>query len=164
MTHVRYMDRIRDYYLAEGYDKPYRWAHYEAVPFAPLAKPLADCRVALISTSDVSVKRADGAGPSAQEVTVGNVYAIPSDTPIERLYSRQESYDRHATDLNDVNAYLPLTRLAELTAAERIGGVTKDFLNVNRGYSQKLMLETSAPQVLELCRQQAADVALLTPV
>lgn len=164
MTHVRYMDRIRDYYLREGYEKPYRWAHYEDVPFAPLTKPLADCRVALISTSDVSVKRADGAAPSESEVTVGNVYAIASDTPVERLYSRQESYDRNATDLDDVNAYLPLTRLRELTDAGRIGGVTKDFFNVNRGYSQSLMRETSAPQVLEMCRQQAADVALLTPV
>ena len=42
VTHVRYMDRIRDYYLAQGYEKPYRWAHFEDVPFTPLKKPLPD--------------------------------------------------------------------------------------------------------------------------
>ena len=59
MTHVRYMDRIRDYYIAQGYEKPYRWAHFEDVPFTPLKKPLSESKVTLFSTSDVSVKRAE---------------------------------------------------------------------------------------------------------
>ena len=38
---IRYMQRTRDWYLALGYDNPYRWAHFAEVPFQPLAKPLA---------------------------------------------------------------------------------------------------------------------------
>ena len=30
---VPYMQRTRDYYLAIGYDTPYRWAHNVAAPF-----------------------------------------------------------------------------------------------------------------------------------
>ena len=30
---VRYIDRTRAYYLSQGYDKPYRWAHFDDVPF-----------------------------------------------------------------------------------------------------------------------------------
>ena len=48
---IPYMQRIRDYYLALGYPAPYRWAHYAEVPFQLLEKPLAQCRVALITTA-----------------------------------------------------------------------------------------------------------------
>jgi len=164
MSHVRYMDRIRDYYLSQGYEKPYEWANYDQVPFAPLKKPLSDSRVILLSTSDVSVRREDGDALSAAETTVGEVYAVPWDTPVEKLYSRQESFDRYATNLDDLNSYLPLTRLEECVDAGRIGAVTPNFHNVNRGYSKRLMMETAAPAALAACRAEKADVAILTPV
>ena len=50
---IPYMRRIRDYYQGLGYGAPYRWAHYAEVPFRALEKPLAACRVALITTSPV---------------------------------------------------------------------------------------------------------------
>jgi len=61
--HVRYMDRTRDYYLSQGYDKPYEWAHHTDSPFAPLTKPLSECRVAIVSTSDIAIK-----GPEIRRV------------------------------------------------------------------------------------------------
>ncbi|MDP6706842.1 MAG: glycine/sarcosine/betaine reductase selenoprotein B family protein [Alphaproteobacteria bacterium] len=164
MTHVRYMDRIRDYYLGQGYEKPYVWAHFEEVPFTPLAKPLAESRVALLSTSDVSPKRGDDEEIPDAETTVGNVYGLPFDSPTSDLYSRQESYDRYATSLDDIDSYLPLTRLREGVAAGRIGGVTDEFFNLNRGYSKRLMQETTAPLALERLLAAGADVAILTPV
>ncbi|HAP10358.1 MAG TPA: glycine reductase, partial [Afipia sp.] len=48
---VPYMQRTRDYYLAIGYDTPYRWAHNLAAPFQPLTKPLAQSRVAIVTTA-----------------------------------------------------------------------------------------------------------------
>ena len=164
MSHVRYMDRIRDYYLSQGYEKPYVWANYDQVPFAPLEKPLSDSRVILFSTSDVSVRREDGDALPASETTVGEVYAVPWDTPVEKLYSRQESFDRYATNLDDLNSYLPLTRLQECVEDGRIGAVTSNFHNVNRGYSKRLMMETAAPAALAACREEKADIAILTPV
>ncbi len=164
MEYVRYMDRIRDYYIAQGYEKPYRWAHYEEVPFTPLKKPLAESTVTLFSTSDVSVRRPEGETLPATETTVGDVYSVPWDTPVEDLYSRQESFDRYATNLDDLNSYLPLTRLQEFVESGRIGSVSENFHNVNRGYSQKLMLEKSAPEALQICRDERADIAVLTPV
>ena len=47
---IPYMQRTRDYYQALGFPA-YRWAHFAAVPFTPLAKPLAESRVALITTA-----------------------------------------------------------------------------------------------------------------
>ena len=48
---IDYMRRTRDYYLALGYDNPYRWAHYVDAPFTPLKKPLKDSTLALITTA-----------------------------------------------------------------------------------------------------------------
>ena len=48
---VAYLQRVRDYYQALGYGTPYQWAHYAEVPFQPLRKPLASCRVALVTTA-----------------------------------------------------------------------------------------------------------------
>jgi D-proline reductase (dithiol) PrdB len=164
MTDVRYMDRVGEYYLAQGYEKKYTWAHFDEVPFTPLEKPLSQSVVTLFSTSDVSLKRPQGEALSEVETTVGEVYSLPWDTPTEQLYSRQESYDRHATSLDDVNAYLPLTRLQEYTESGRIGATTASFHNINRGYSKRLMMETSAPAALARCRAEGADVAIMTPV
>ena len=35
---IDYMRRTRDYYIALGYDNPYRWAHYVDAPFTPLER------------------------------------------------------------------------------------------------------------------------------
>ena len=48
---IGYMQRTREYYLALGYGEPYRWAHFAEVPFHRLAKPLASCRVAIVTTA-----------------------------------------------------------------------------------------------------------------
>ncbi len=164
MSHVRYLDRIRDYYQSEGYDKPYVWANFDEVPFTPLAKPLAQSRLTVLTTSDVALRQNGAGGLTEAETTVGNVYALPFETPVERLYSRQESYDRYATDLDDIDAFLPLTRLREFAEQDRIGSLTANFFNINRGYSQRLMRETAAPLALERCREANAEVALLVPV
>ncbi|MDA1100848.1 MAG: hypothetical protein O2967_17890 [Proteobacteria bacterium] len=164
MSHVQYMQRIRDYYLGQGYEKPYVWAHFEDVAFTPLKKPLSKSTVTLFSTSDVSVRREAGSALPPSETTVGEVYSVPWNTPVAELYSRQESFDRYATSLDDIDSYLPITRLREFVAAGRIGAVSRNFHNINRGYSQKLMLETSAPAALAKCRAEGADVAILTPV
>ena len=48
---IAYIDRTRAYYLALGYDNPYRWARFEDVPFTPLTKPLAEMKLAIITTA-----------------------------------------------------------------------------------------------------------------
>ena len=163
--YVRYMERTREYYLAEGYKTAYKWAHFEDVPFAALKKPLAQCRVGLVTTSDIALKTETGEHEKHDPATLaGNVYSIPFDTQPERLYSRNEHYDRHATTLDDVNAYCPVVRLRELAAAGRIGSVAPRFHGVYTSYSQRVTMERDAPEVLKRCREDGVDVVLLTPV
>ena len=164
VSYVRYIDKTRDYYLAEGYDEPYKWAQHDDVPFMPLKKPLAESRLALISTSEVAVRTWDDQRKPQEKGEVGNVYGVPTGTPVEDLYSRTHSYDMNATTLDDVNSYFPVTRLQELAAQGRIGSFAPTAYGVYNAYSQKKTNLTDAPEVLRGCREEGVDVALLTPV
>jgi hypothetical protein len=164
MTYVRYIDKTREYYLSEGYETPYRWAHFDDIPFTPLRKPLAESRVALITTSEMAIRTEDGAPEEVEEDFYGNVYSLPSDTPIAQLYSRKDSYDRYATTLDDVDSYLPLTRLREFVAEGRIGSLAPRFHMVYSQYSQRKTSEVDAPEILRRCVEDEVDVALLAAV
>ncbi|MGZ8259757.1 MAG: hypothetical protein ACXWUL_04295, partial [Caldimonas sp.] len=48
---VPYLERVRTYYQALGYGAPYVWARHADVPFQRLSRPLAECRVALVTTA-----------------------------------------------------------------------------------------------------------------
>ena len=163
--YVKYIDRTREYYLAEGYKTPYRWAHFDDIPFTRLDKPISQCRVGLVTTSDIAVKTESGEREKHDAIAlVGNVYSIPFEITVDRLYSRNEHYDQHATTLDDVNAYCPVTRLQELAERGRIGGVAPRFHGVYTSYSQRVTIERDAAEVLRRCREDGIDVALLTPV
>jgi len=165
MDYVRYIDRTRAYYHSQGYKESYRWAHFEDVPFARLQKPLSECTLALVSTSDVALRDENGGVQNVDPMLmVGNVYSIPSDTPIERLYSRQEHYDRYATHLDDVNSYFPITRLHELAALGKVGRIAARTHGVYTAYSHRKTLTADAPEVLKRCREDGVDAVILTPV
>jgi hypothetical protein len=164
MEPVAYIERIRDYYLGQGYEKPYDWAHFDEVPFAALEKPLAECRVALVSTSDIAARgHAESEGGSGQTF-VGNVYSIPSETPVAELYSHQEHYDAHATTLDDIDSFFPITRLHEAARAGRIGGVAARSHGVYTSYSHRRTLEEDGPEVVRRCAEDGVDAVVLTPV
>ncbi len=76
MSHVRYIDKTREYYLGQGYEKPYDWAHFDDVPFATLNKPLSQARISLVSTSDVTVRSEDDGDSHAEQLFVGTVYSL----------------------------------------------------------------------------------------
>ena len=159
MTYVRYIDRTREYYLSEGYATPYRWAHFDDIPFAPLRRPLAECRIGLVTTSEVAVR-----GEAPADALAREVYALPTATSVEKLYSLKDSYDRHATTLDDVDAYMPLTRLRELAAAGRIRDLAPRFQVVYSNYSQRATMTVDAPTILAQCREDGVGAVFLCAV
>ncbi len=161
MSHVRYIDKTRDYYRGEGYAEPYRWAHFDDVPFVRPPRPLSTCRVGVVTTSEMAL--VDEAG-IWDDNPACDVYALPTDTALERLYSKKESYDRYATTLDDVDSYLPLTRLQECVASGRIAGLAPRFQVIYSQYSQRKTLTVDAPEILRQMREDRVDVAVLTAV
>ena len=162
-SHVRYIDKTRAYYHAEGYDKAYEWAHFEEIPFTPFAsigRPLSQCHVGVVTTSEMARRDAD-AGPDDPRRLV---YALRTDLGVEQLYSKKAAYDRYATSLDDVDSYLPLTHLHRLVAEGRIGAVAPRFQVIYSEYSQRKTLTIDAPEILKQMREDRVDVAVLTAV
>ena len=164
MSYVRYIDKTREYYIGEGYANPYRWAHFDDIPFTPLAKPLAECTVGLVTTSEMVIRGREADLAEREADPTCPMYSLPTATPVAELYSRKASYDRFATTLDDVDAYLPLTHLHELAAEGRIGGFAPRFQAVHSQYSQRRTLTVDAPRVLAELEEDRVDVAVLTAV
>jgi hypothetical protein len=147
-TFVSYIDKSREFYLARGYGNPYRWACFPTVPFAPLGKPLADCRVGLITT----------AARSRDDARAKQVFAAASDPPPGALYTDHLAWDKEATHTNDVESFLPIRRLGELG---RVGAVSPRFYGIPTQYSQSRTIEQDVPDVVRACREDELDAVLL---
>jgi hypothetical protein len=158
---VSYIDRTREFYAAQGYEKPYVWARHTSAPFAPLAKPLAASRVTVITTASPwrDEKPVDGVLRGGKQVWSG-----PTAAPPERLFTDDLAWDKQATHTRDVEAYVPLRRLGTFAAEGRIGSLAPRFHGVPTDYSQRRTNEQDAPEILARCRADAVDVALLVPL
>ena len=155
---VGYMERTRLYYRALGYQQDYTWAHYVDVPFARLAKPLADCRIALVTTaSSPSAVRADGT--VAKQVWFGDVSPPP-----EKLHTDNVAWDKESTHTRDRESFLPIETARQLASEGRFAGLAAHFHGVPTEYSQRKTLEHDAPQVLSRLRDDGADAAILCPL
>ena len=167
MEHVRYVEKTREYYRREGYETDYAWARYDSGPLTRLDKPLRESRVAIVTTASLVVLDEDGR-PTEPARLLGTreleVFPLPSDLPRSRLRCTSEDHDRAQTDMSDLDAYYPVTRLRELAADGVVGSVAPESFRILPNYSQRKVLEVDAPEVLRRCREAAVDVVLLTPI
>ncbi len=92
------------------------------------------------------------------------VWSGPSDAPPERLFTDDLSWDKEATHTRDVESFLPIRRVLELAAQGRVAGIAPRFHGVPTDYSQRRTIEQDAPQILDRCREDGADIALLVPL
>jgi len=161
---IPYMQRTREYYLRLGY-APYRWAHFVDVPFAPLRAPLARSRVALITTAAPFQPGAGDQGPGAPYNAGAKFYTVYSDssegTPDVRI--SHVGYDRVHTEARDPGTWFPLARLQAAVKAGRLGALAPRFHGAPTNRSQRVTIETDAPEILRRCREDGADAAVLVP-
>ncbi len=161
---IDYMRRTRDYYLALGYDNPYRWAHYVDAPFQPLAKPLKDSTLALISTAAPYQPDKGDQGPGAAYNAAAKFYSVYSgDTSVDHdTRISHIGYDRKHTTATDSNTWFPLPLMREFAASGRFKLAAR-FHGAPTNRSQRVTLETDAPEILARCREDGVDAALLVP-
>ena len=158
---ISYIDRTREFYAAQGYEEPYRWAHHSTVPFAPLLRPIAESRVTVVTTSSplIGQEAREGVLRGSKQVWSGDTETTP-----DRLYTDDLAWDKECTHTDDVESFLPLGTLRSLAAEERIGSLAKRFHGVPTDYSQRRTVEQDAPEILARCGEDAADIALLVPL
>lgn len=162
---IPYLQRIRDYYQSLGYRAPYRWAHYAEVPFQPLRKPLAECRVALVTTAAPYQPDKGEQGPGASYNAAAKFYQVYSgDAAIDHdLRISHIAYDREHTTAEDSNTWFLLLQLRHMAASGRIGAVTRRFHGAPTNRSQRTTFDQDCRELLARCRADGADAAILVP-
>ncbi|HXS51442.1 MAG TPA: hypothetical protein VN782_02830 [Usitatibacter sp.] len=162
---IPYLHRTRDWYLALGYDNPYRWAHHEDVPFQPLGKPLSRCTVALVTTAAPYDPEKGPQGPGAPYNARAKFFAVYSgDTAIDHdVRIAHVAIDRKHTTMEDRGTWFPLPKLREAARRGRIGVLARRFHGMPTNRSQRRTLEQDVPELLARCREDAVDAAVLVP-
>ena len=105
---VEYMQRMRDYYLALGYNNPYQWAYHESVPFHALKKSVTQSRIGLVTTAAPLKSGAGDQGPGAPYNAAAKFYKVYTGnaTRDDFLGISHVSYDRDYTTADDIGLSL----------------------------------------------------------
>jgi D-proline reductase (dithiol) PrdB len=151
---IAYIARTRERYAQYP---PFRWVVNDDAPWTPLPRPLAECRVALISSGGFYT-----ADQPPFDDNDGSYRLIPRATESRDLRIYHHGY-RDADPDRDPNCVFPLERLRELAAESVIGELAESAISFVTLYSARRDLERAAPIVAEL-RRMAVDAAFLVPV
>ena len=151
-------------WMAERWARGHRFVESRAIPWAPLAKPLRECTVALVTTAGVH-RRADP--PFDMEDPDGDpsFRVIPSDVGPEALIITHKYYDHAAAD-RDINVVLPLDRLRELREDGQVGAIAPfcyGFMGHIDGRHVATLVDVTAPAVAARLRADGAEAVFLTP-
>ena len=154
---IQYMERTRLYYEAQGFERPYQWAHFDEIPFTPLVKSLADATVAIVTTAI--------SGNDVETPMVGRTArSIPIEDAPAQFFTDDLSWDKVTTHTDDPDSFFPLEALQRLGSSGRIGAIARRFHFVPTEYSQRHTLNEDAPKILGACIEDEVDVAILVPL
>jgi D-proline reductase (dithiol) PrdB len=151
-----------------GYYKSQPITRQEPVPWTPLAKPLNESRVALVTTAGIYVK---GSAPpfDAEREKREPMWGDPTFRRIPRDVEQGQIGTSHLHINNrdieiDVNIQLPVHRFLELEAEGRIGSLAETNLSF-MGYqpNTKEWREKYGPEAAGLMKEEEVDAVLLTP-
>ncbi len=138
------------------------------IPFTPLAKPLRECTVALVSTAGVA---RNGDTPFDQDGERRNPWwGDPSfrSIPLGTTEKEVELYHLHIDPRfgeADLDVVLPMRRLGELAEEGVVGRPAPTHYSM-MGYilEPEELLEKTAPAIAEHMRAERVDAAALVPV
>lgn len=172
------VDRLAEHVYAwqvRGYAGEGRFVYADG-PFAPLRKPVAASRLALVTSSGHFVAGQDpkpfGVEDMTQQEAEARIFdflktepqlsSIPSDTSRQQLRVRHGGYDIRGAQA-DPNVVFPLERLAELQQEGMIGELAPDAYSFVGACAQTRLLNHSGPQWVKVLQEQEVDIALLVP-
>jgi hypothetical protein len=150
-TFVSYIDKSREFYAAQGYAQPYRWASHSETPFTPLAKPLDECRVAVITTA------------ALEPTGLLRPFFASTASPPGEMETDHLSWHKDATTTDDLGAFLPIDHLKLLAAEGLIGDVAPRFAGIPTVYSRR-RTEKWAHDVHQGFVEDHVDLVLLAPL
>lgn len=132
----------------------------ELEPVATVAPPLAEARVAIVTTAGLTT---DG-GTRLWSLTDGSFTVVPAGARDLRLSHFSPNFDRSGFAA-DLNVVFPVDRLDELAAAGTIGSVNHRHLSfMGAQFDLSTILLDSGPAAAQVLLDDEVDVVLLTPV
>ena len=152
---VQYIPRTRELYSDYSH---YRWVVNDAVPWTPLGKPLARCKLALMSSGGIIYR--DQPRFHREDASYRR---IPKDAQREDLYVWHFGYPTADAEA-DVNCVFPLERLRELETEGVIGRLADTAYTFMGGiYSARKVRDELAPQIIEELRAENVDAFYIVP-
>jgi hypothetical protein len=151
-TPVSYIDKSREFYAAQGYLTPYRWAAHADTPFAEVRRPLGDTTVAVVTTAFP-----EGVGAPKR------VYAQACEPFPDSMTTDDLSWDKDATHTDDIGTFLPLHHLHALATDGVIGRLGPRFYGVPTEYSRRRTAQ-DALRVEHWAREDEVDLVVLIPL
>ena len=171
-TFVSYIDRTREFYAAQGYERPYCWAQFDdSVPFTTAPRRA-------LSSSSASRLHHDGEPRPAQPEGVGRRACAAAKEVWSGSHRRSARVasspttspgTRNATHTNDVESFLPIRKL-HATGAPRRGRTDRQPGSALSSafptdYSQRRTRGARrAGDPGDAVAKTSADVALLVPL
>lgn len=152
-------------FATRAFLKVYPWSRIDPIPWTPLRKPMAEAKVALVTTAGLVMP---GQAPFDNDVKGGDCSfrIIPADADAASLIDthRSETFD-HSGIRSDPNLAFPLDRLHELARDGRFGHVSERHLSFMGSITMPgRLIRDSAPAAAQLLVDDGVDVALLVPV
>jgi D-proline reductase (dithiol) PrdB len=152
---IAYIPRTRELYSSYT---PYRWVVNDTVPWTPLKKPIARCKVALMSSGGIMYR--DQPRFHREDATYRR---IPKNARRDDLHIWHFGYP--TTDAQaDPNCVFPLERMRELEADGVIGELSDPAFSFMGGiYSARTVRDELAPKIVEELRAANVEAFYLVP-
>lgn len=151
--------------LAQRFIDDYKpWESDEEIPWCRPAKPLQQCKLAVVTTSGVHHR---GQKPFDMRDRDGDpTFRAIAAATIATDYQITHDYYDHSDAEKDLNIILPLDRLRELQQEGVIGVLAEthySFMGHIDGRHIATLVGSTARQVAQKLKQDQVDVVLLTP-
>lgn len=133
-------------------------------PWTPVTKPLAQCRLGLVSTAGLYLEGEQPAFDAENIEGDSSFRELPRDVDLARLKIAHTHYNHESAD-KDRNAVFPLDRLHELEADGVIGSLAAQLFSTS-GYCTRLdrIATETAPAIVARMKALQVDAVLHIPV
>ena len=150
--------------VQERWARTYQTLEFDTVPWAPLTKPLNQCKAALVTTGGVHLKTDirfnmnDTNGDPTYRI-------IPSLTTPNESIVTHDYYDHRDAD-RDINLVLPIEIIRRCRQQGVLGELAESFYSFMghvKGPHLRTLIKRTAKEVAEKMRQEGVDIAVLVP-
>ena len=162
--------QVQGYHHQKNFD-------YDKGPFTPLAKPLTDLRLTLLTSSGHFLEGQDpnplGRENMTQEEAESRIFdflkeepvlsEIPFDSDPKQIKVRHGGYDVKAA-LRDPNVSFPYGAMKNLKAQGRFSDLTAKAYSFLGACSQKRLMKKTLPGWITLLKEAGTEAAVLVPV